>query len=453
MGLTHTHARLATARPTDRSARLDGRVLFSKKVEQFVGDEHCRLYFLITLTFYIAIAVVKYIEFIEEMVSLDEVDSQINLNKVDSVNDCTETGVSNVPIIGMLFDSVDEMFNFYKDYGQVNGFSVKRRSITKDTNGDYRYMIFTCGRLSVDGKWKITLFEDVHNHDLSPNHSRFFVCNREINPSVKRQLEINDIVGIRPNKSYNSFVIGVDGNVFWADLCSRAAYHEFGDVVTFDTTYLTNKYDMSFAPFVSVNHHGHSILLGCDLISSEDTETFVWLVRTWLACMSGVAPHGIITDQDRAMKNAIENVFPNTRYRLCLWHIIKNVPEKLGSHGEYESIKRMLAGAVYHSYSINEFESDFLCYLLSLSIFYFAFVGMSTTGQSESMNAFFDGYVNSKTTLKQFVEQHGNALWKKIEKESQTDFDSPYKQLVCVTKYELEKKIQNTVTHGKFVEF
>ena len=31
-------------------------------------------------------------------------------------------------------------------------------------------------------------------------------------------------------------------NVFWADARSRAAYEYFGDVVTFDVTYLTNKY-------------------------------------------------------------------------------------------------------------------------------------------------------------------------------------------------------------------
>ena len=56
-------------------------------------------------------------------------------------------------------------------------------------------------------------------------------------------------------------------NVFWADARSRAAFTEFGDVVTFDTTYLVNKYDMPFAPFVGVNQHGQSVLLGCGLIS------------------------------------------------------------------------------------------------------------------------------------------------------------------------------------------
>ncbi|KAK1272213.1 Protein FAR1-RELATED SEQUENCE 5 [Acorus gramineus] len=38
---------------------------------------------------------------------------------------------------------------------------------------------------------------------------------------------------------------------------SRALYESFSDVISFDSTYLTNKYDMPFAPFVGVNHHGH----------------------------------------------------------------------------------------------------------------------------------------------------------------------------------------------------
>lgn len=52
-------------------------------------------------------------------------------------------------------------------------------------------------------------------------------------------------------------------------------YKEFGDIITFDTTYLTNRYDMPFTTFVGVNHHGQSMLLGCGLIFNEDTETFI----------------------------------------------------------------------------------------------------------------------------------------------------------------------------------
>ena len=64
-------------------------------------------------------------------------------------------------------------------------------------------------------------------------------------------------------------------NVFWADARNRAAYEFFRDVITFDTTYLTNRYDMPFAPFVGVNHHGQSILFGAGLISNKVTDTFI----------------------------------------------------------------------------------------------------------------------------------------------------------------------------------
>ena len=85
-------------------------------------------------------------------------------------------------------------------------------------------------------------------------------------------------------------------------------YEEFSDVITFHTTYSTNKSSMPFAPFVGVNHHGQSILFGCGLISNENTNAFIWLFNSWLKCMNGRAPDAIITDQDRGIKNAIEIV-------------------------------------------------------------------------------------------------------------------------------------------------
>ena len=85
-------------------------------------------------------------------------------------------------------------------------------------------------------------------------------------------------------------------NVFWVDARSRVAYESFHDVITFNTTYLTNKYDMPFALFIGINHHGESILLGCGLLSSENMNLFVWVFRQWLQNMCGIAPKAIITD-------------------------------------------------------------------------------------------------------------------------------------------------------------
>ena len=256
-------------------------------------------------------------------------------------------------------------------------------------------------------------------------------------------------------------------NVFWADARSRASYEFFGDVITFDTTYLTNSYDMPFAPFVGVNHHGQSILLGAGLISNEDIETFAWLFNTWLGCMNGKAPNAIVTDQARAMRNAIERVFPKTtRHRYCLWHILKKLPEKFRAHAQFNGIKSALKTSVYDARTIEEFEenwkllvetykledNDWLNGLYSDRTFWVPaymkdtfWAGMNTTQRSESMNSFFDGYVHSKTTLKEFVDQFDSALSKMVEKEAISDFNSFNRMIPCLTPYPLEKNVSRCV--------
>ena len=69
------------------------------------------------------------------------------------------------------------------------------------------------------------------------------------------------------------------------------------------------------------------------------------------------------------------------------------------------------------------------------------------------MHAFFDGYVNSKTSLKQFVEQYENALRDKVEKEKHADFNSLNTQIPCITHYAIEKQFQIVYTIAKFREF
>ena len=144
-------------------------------------------------------------------------------------------------------------------------------------------------------------------------------------------------------------------NVFWVDATSREDYKIFGDVVSFDTKYITNKYRMPFAPFIGVNNH-QSILLGCALLADETMSTFVWLIQTWLRAMDGKHPIAILTNQDKAMKATISIVFPNTQHRLCMWHILKKIPKKL-SHviKKDESFMRIFNDCVYNLW-LEDFE-------------------------------------------------------------------------------------------------
>ncbi|GMP67967.1 hypothetical protein CsSME_00027751 [Camellia sinensis var. sinensis] len=387
------------------------------------------------------------------------------------------------------------------------------------------------GTLQKNGTYMLTTVNLEHNHDFIPTVSRHFAMNKKIRTPMKRRLEINDQAGIGVSRNYHSmvveagryesltfderdarnyinkarrlrlgegdaeslqsyfmrmqahsekffYVIDVDEefrirNLFWADARSRAMYESFGDVVSFDTTYLTNKYDMPFAPFVGVNHHGQSILLGCGLLSSEDTDTFVWLFKSWLSCMSNKPPKAIITDQCRAMQNAIEIIFPQARHRWCLWHVMKKIPEKLKGYAQYEPMKLAMQNAIYDCLTRDEFEEKWEEMLTKfnlydnewLGVLYHEqhrwvlvyvkdifWAGMSTTQRSENMNAFFNGYVNPKTTLKQFVEQYDNALRSKVEKEKKSDFKSRHKLFDCLTTYGFEKQFQQAYTNAKFKE-
>ncbi|RYR14328.1 hypothetical protein Ahy_B04g070880 isoform A [Arachis hypogaea] len=74
---------------------------------------------------------------------------------------------------------------------------------------------------------------------------------------------------------------------FWADARSRAACEYFGYVISFDTTYNTNRYNLVFGSFVRVNHYSQSTLLGCALMKNEDIQSFKWLFEYWLPCMGG----------------------------------------------------------------------------------------------------------------------------------------------------------------------
>jgi hypothetical protein len=78
--------------------------------------------------------------------------------------------------------------------------------------------------------------------------------------------------------------------------------------------------------------------------------------------------------------------------------------------------------------------------------------GMNSTQRSESMNAFFYGYVHSQTTLKEFVDEYDDALRRMVENETRADFDSFNRTIQCISALQLEKQFQVVYTNEKFKE-
>ncbi|KAL9659032.1 hypothetical protein QQ045_018597 [Rhodiola kirilowii] len=120
-------------------------------------------------------------------------------------------------------------------------------------------------------------------------------------------------------------------NIFWADARMRVDYGLFGDVISFDTTYSTNKESRPFGIFVGLNHHRSTVILGAAILYDETAASFEWLFETFLNCHSQKNPRTIFTDQDAAMAKAIRNVIQDTYHGLCTFHIMLNGIRHLGN--------------------------------------------------------------------------------------------------------------------------
>nr|KAJ0212430.1 hypothetical protein LSAT_V11C400221880 [Lactuca sativa] len=70
--------------------------------------------------------------------------------------------------------------------------------------------------------------------------------------------------------------------MFWDDEMGKAYYAEFGDVISFDATFRTNKYRMVFVPFTAIDHHKKSVTVGSGLLSNESIESYSWLLKAFL---------------------------------------------------------------------------------------------------------------------------------------------------------------------------
>jgi hypothetical protein len=69
---------------------------------------------------------------------------------------------------------------------------------------------------------------------------------------------------------------GQIANFFWVDGQFVMDYACFGDAISFDSTFQTNKFEMHFAPIPGTNHHKQIIFFGTALIFNETIESFVW---------------------------------------------------------------------------------------------------------------------------------------------------------------------------------
>ncbi|XP_021969357.1 protein FAR1-RELATED SEQUENCE 5-like [Helianthus annuus] len=470
----------------------------------------------------------------------------------------------------MLFDTVDDAYNFYKTYAEAGGWTV-RKGTQHENRGIVINKYFFCSKegqkdfrpvdtlvdqpsdrwvrrvpskrtgcqaairikLTDAKKYLLYHFIEAHNHDFVHEEDLHLLKeNRGINRAHEEMInkmshlnigpvrafnimkevyggfdkvgatkvdfknfkkELNLFIGefdaemfvkrlmrkkeFLPNFSceYETTDEGVLKCIFWADEDMKRNYYMFGDVISFDATYKRNKYNMMFVPFTGIDNHNRNVTLGAAILGSETAETYSWLLRA-IKNAYGYAPPVIVTDQDPAMKRAIADVWPESRHRLCMWHIMDKLTTKVGAAlcSNTDFRKRLSAvvwtdsllpeafeaewAAIIHDFGLTDHE--WLTYIYGLRESwipaYYREEEMSglmrTSSRSESENHFFGKISNPKCTLVEFLSHFDTAIEAQRHEHRKNDHDTRYTNPGEWSDFVLEKQAAQIYTRTLFFD-
>ncbi|XP_057756270.1 protein FAR1-RELATED SEQUENCE 5-like [Arachis stenosperma] len=448
----------------------------------------------------------------------DDVDSLDSTSKSEEV--CGVKRIADLmveDIWNLEFRTEDEACQFYNAYSCWHGFVMRKDDVVRDNQGRIISRQLVCNKEGWRNmRWKVSCFVESHNHDLTPPQFAHLVpANRRLTVSDRVQVEnlhnfgvkschimgyiafqkggyrhagftrkdlYNHIDRYRRAKVKNgdanaaiNYLIGKSNNdplffgkytftsderlehIFWADGQSIIDYHCFGDIVAFDSTYKKNKYNKPLVIFSGCNHHGQTVIFGSGLLSDETTETYKWLLETFVEAMGGKSPKAVITDGDLAMRDAIKNVLPDATHRLCGWHLQRNACENIKNPNFLRDFKGLiydnndqrdfdrrwtaildkhnLVGSTWMEKTYETREMWSHCFLRDK---FFGYI--RTTSQCEGINSLIRFYVNRKNTLIDFMHNLDRALKEYRNNELIADFKSQCSEPVMITSLEVYER-------------
>ncbi|KAK9749353.1 hypothetical protein RND81_02G119900 [Saponaria officinalis] len=374
------------------------------------------------------------------------------------------------PKLGQIFESLEQGVSFYREYAKIFGFT-SRLATTRSKDGSRYDQKRKCETISANNvelpestqtrsreilKWNLYISPESMMF-LKENRNMTFVQKNFIVKTARLKLggvkafrgpseidfknlvrDMKKYIGHfdgqmfienfkRKKETYPSFYFNFQVNehgrlsrVFWADTICIKNYLLFGDMLSVDSTFRTNRCNMVFVPFTGVDHHKRCVTFGAGLLAHEDVESYEWLFATFMDAMGNCQPKVLITDQDPMMKIAIAKVLPETNHRLCMWHIMKKLREKW----------------------IPAFFKDI-------------FMGglMRVTSRSESENSFFDRFVTPHVTLVEFWMCFESAMDAQRHKQSKLNSDNKSSIPQLKTPLALEVHASEIYTHNVFKDF
>ncbi|KAK3218191.1 hypothetical protein Dsin_012161 [Dipteronia sinensis] len=174
------------------------------------------------------------------------------------------------PRCGMKFESEHLAYKFYNMYGRRMRFSIRKDTFGKNKRtGEITLRIFVCskeGSRPEDSERCIIVLL------LGKNALTCYLLNGKY--LFHKLLKLAEESGISLKSSYE-LLVQLDSeeqitNMFWADARMIIDYGQFGDVMSFDTTYKINKENRPLVVFVGLNHHRETVIFRGALMAVND---------------------------------------------------------------------------------------------------------------------------------------------------------------------------------------
>ncbi|KAG5552344.1 hypothetical protein RHGRI_010431 [Rhododendron griersonianum] len=210
---------------------------------------------------------------------------------VSSVDDSLRL-LNDTEIVQMKFVSEEEAGLFYNAYAKAMGFSV-------------------CCMTNTIGNYVVIEFVSTHNHPLAAQQCvPFLRSHRHVGDADVAQLMAMRNVGMKPSQIMDFM------------RCQAGGFQNVG----FTFSDMRNKLHRERTQ--EIRNGDVEGALGY-LSAQETEETYNWVLATFLEAMDGKRPISVVTDGDLAMRNAIRNIFPHARHRLCSWHLERNAAKNV----------------------------------------------------------------------------------------------------------------------------
>ncbi|QHN94135.1 Protein FAR-RED ELONGATED HYPOCOTYL [Arachis hypogaea] len=277
-------------------------------------------------------------------------DCQLNQGKVDFEFESNEVS-EFVPKVGMTFNTLEDAAKFYMDYAKAA--------------------------------------------EMLKQH-------RELSMSVRRTIENNEEAGIRPSKTYQSFVAAAGG------------HRELNFIKKDVSNYISREVE--------------------NVLEQEDANEFgKYLLR---------------------MKEKNQNFFfelkleDNQSIKLAFWADARSRAafEYFGDIILFDTTYN--TNSLIWVYSADLYEDRHIWVSIYLDHHFWA--GMRSTQRSKSMHSFFNKFITRNSSLIQFVKQYDNCLGSREQVERDSDAADFHMVIPCATKSSIEGQFQHVYTHQKF---